>query len=67
MKIDITALKFLLIERGINYRELARKAGLAESTIYKLFNDAAASRNFRTISSIAKALDVPARDFVTLD
>lgn len=67
MKIDITALKFLLIERGINYRELARKAGLAESTIYKLFNDAAASRNFRTISRIAKAIDVPARDFVTLD
>ncbi len=67
MQIDITALKFMLIERGLTYRQLARAAGLAESTIYKLFKDDAASRNFNTIGRIAKALDVPARDFVVMD
>ena len=66
MKFDIEKLKWLMISRGLSYRELAKLANVSESTLYSLANDAGIKRRCQTISRVANALRVDAKEIVVL-
>lgn len=66
MKFDIEKLKWLMISRGLSYRELAKLANVSESTLYSLANDAGIKRRYQTIARVANALRVDAKEIVVM-
>ena len=57
MKLNSSAVKKAMLERGLNVKELAEKSNLAKATISKIINNTS-ERQYKTIGSIAMALNV---------
>lgn len=49
-------------ERGLTIPDIARKSGLSESTVWRLFNGKAASPNLQTLLDVLKAMDCTLAD-----
>lgn len=62
MPIDITKINNLLIEKGLNYSDLAEKSGVSRAQISRIINSKSSRSNTKTISKIVKALDVDYED-----
>ena len=57
MKLNSSAVKKAMLEKGLNVKELAEKSNLAKATISKIINNTS-ERQYKTIGSIAMALNV---------
>ena len=56
--------KEVAAEKGISIARLARKADLDYKTVYRVANDPYAEITTMTLSRLAEALDVSARDLI---
>lgn len=65
MKLNAMEVKVLLVENNLNQTELAEKAGLSRITITSLMTGKNGSAE--SLNKIAKALNVPVRQIITID
>nr|DAT24140.1 MAG TPA: Helix-turn-helix XRE-family like protein [Caudoviricetes sp.] len=65
MKLNAMEVKVLLVEHNLNQAELAEKAGLSRITITSLMTGKNGSAE--SLNKIAKALNVPVRQIITVD
>lgn len=65
MKLNAMEVKVLLVENNLNQAELAEKAGLSRITITSLMTGKNGSAE--SLNKIAKALNVPVRQIITID
>lgn len=65
MKLNAMEVKVLLVENNLNQTELAEKAGLSRITITSLMTGKNGSAE--SLNKIAKALDVPVRQIISIN
>lgn len=65
MKLNAMEVKVLLVENNLNQTELAEKAGLSRITITSLMTGKNGSA--KSLNKIAKALNVPVRQIITIN
>ena len=58
MPIDVEKLNRAIIEKGLNYTDLAKKANISKSQISRIVNSDGSKSRTKTISKIANALGV---------
>lgn len=65
MKLNAMEVKVLLVENNLNQTELAEKAGLSRITITSLMTGKNGSAE--SLNKIAKALNVPVRQIISIN
>ena len=63
MKLNILRIKELMIEKGLNQRDLAKKSDINECTLSLILKGNKISR-FKTISKLSKGLEVEVSEIV---
>lgn len=56
-KVNVAAVKRLLIARNLSLKELSQKSGLSKTTLYQIFKTGQA-HSFQTFSKLVRGLDV---------
>lgn len=65
MPINISAVKKIMLEKGINQNDLAETMEVSKSRVSRILNEnETSSRQIKTIYSLAKALDVNPTDIL---
>ena len=62
MPIDVAKVNNILIEKGLNYSDLAEKSGISRTQISRMVNCKISKSNTKTISKLVKALGVEYKD-----
>lgn len=58
MPIDVEKLNRAIIEKGLNYTDLAKKADISKTQISRIINSDGSRPRTKTISKIANALEI---------
>ena len=64
---DVERLKELLIEEGLNYSDLAEKAEISKTQVYRIVNKSNPKIQIKTISALSKALGVSYKELYVSD
>lgn len=64
MEINHKKLKSIMLDRCMNIRQLAKKAGVSEATINLIINHSQRKPGISTVGKIAKALGVPGKSLL---
>lgn len=66
MKINVDALKLIMIEKKMSLKELSEQTGLSQITIASILKNGE-SRRFKTIGSLVNGLNVKPEDILVDD
>lgn len=67
MPLNVERLNELLVEKNLNYSELAEKANISKTQISRIVNKNEPKVHLKTISALSKALEVPYRELYIAD
>ena len=67
MSLNVERLNELLIEKKLNYSELAEKAKMSKTQISRIVNKNEPKVQLKTISALSEALEVPYKELYIAD
>lgn len=67
MKIDVDALKMILVQKKTSLRELSQKTGLSEVTLASILNADKPRRRLKTIGKLIDGLNVKPEEILCND
>lgn len=65
MPLNVDRLNELLVEKNLNYSELAEKAKISKTQVSRIVNKKEPKVQLKTISALCTALDVPFKELYT--
>ena len=67
MKINVEALKLLMIEKKLSLKELSQKTGLSQITLAAILKSDGELKRYKTAGALIEGLNVKAADILTVE
>lgn len=67
MKLNVDALKLLMIEKKLSLKELSKQTGLSQITLAAILKSDGELKRYKTAGALVEGLGVEVKDIVTAD